>query len=98
MKTHWLYGMGPNKALDFNVEIDKETECSRCLHRKVCAYKMEERCVNYRFGTSEHTGCHGCIHRFTRWDKDAVPCFHCKEFSLDPAANPPRDPGEGKDL
>ena len=83
MKTHWLYGMGPNKELTFEREIDQETRCSECAHWKVCARKMPDRCVNYQFGTSDvlsMDSCDSCIHRFTRFDKEPVPCFVCDDF------------------
>jgi hypothetical protein len=44
---------------------------------------MEKRCENYQFGTSEGGGCHACLHRFTRFDKDSVPCFTCPWFQVD---------------
>lgn len=80
--THWLFGHGPNKELKFNVFVLKESSCGECLHNKVCDHIMEKRCVNYEFATSEHTSCAGCIHRFTRFDKDdtKIPCFRCPDF------------------
>ena len=82
MKTHWLYGRGPDKLLDFKREIDVETDCGKCIHREVCDLQMEKRCENYEFGTSGAKSCHSCIHRFTRYenDKDKVPCFSCPWF------------------
>lgn len=80
MKTHWLYGRGPDKILDFKREIDAETDCSKCIHRTVCDHKMERRCENYVVGTSAGKDCQACSHRFTRYDKDAVPCFSCPWF------------------
>lgn len=80
MKTHWLYGEGKLKVLKFVKEVDEETKCSRCFHQKVCFQEMESRCVNFEFGTSEHRGCGGCRHKFTRFDKESVPCFHCDDF------------------
>jgi len=50
MKTHWLYGMGPNKEIKFNIEIDVETKCSDCLHREVCNIDVERRCSNFEYG------------------------------------------------
>lgn len=84
MKTHWLYGMGPNKSLTFVREVDVETDCSKCIHREVCDRAMEKRCENYSFGTSAEKGCHACHHKYTRFDKDAVPCFSCSFFKADP--------------
>ncbi len=80
MKTHWLYGRGPNKELDFKKEINKETQCGNCIHNKVCNHKMEDRCINIEPGNSRYNGCEGCTHHFTRWDKDPVPCFYCPDF------------------
>lgn len=84
-KTHWLYGEGPENRLTFVKEIEIETECSKCLHRKVCARKMEERCENFKFGDSSGygQGCSACTHKYTRFDKDSVPCFSCPDFMPD---------------
>jgi hypothetical protein len=81
MKTHWLYGRGPDKRLDFEHEVDVETDCSKCVHNKVCDHDMERRCANYHCGTSEGRGCQSCLHKYTRYDgKDPVPCFSCPSF------------------
>lgn len=80
MKTHWLYGDGPDKILDFKREVDEETDCGKCTHREVCDRNMEKRCENYVFGTSAASGCQGCLHKYTRYDKDPVPCFSCPWF------------------
>ena len=81
MKTHWLYGSGPNKELKFKHEVDEETDCSTCIHNKVCSHNMEKRCSNFDFARSDrHPGCDLCLHRFTRYDKDPVPCFHCPDY------------------
>ena len=84
MKTHWLYGSGPNHEIKFKKEIDKETKCQTCVHRMVCNYDMSKRCINYEFGTSQERSeiCASCLHRFTRFDKDEtkIPCFCCKDF------------------
>jgi hypothetical protein len=81
MKTHWLYGLGPNKEIKYKHEIDVETNCNECAHAKVCHFKFDVLCTNYEFGTSEGKGCQGCHHRYTRFDdKDSIPCFHCKFF------------------
>lgn len=80
MKTHWLYGRGPNRVIEFIQEIDEETKCQDCIHKKVCASVMEHRCINYTFGTSEFRGCQGCVHKYTRFDKDPIPCFSCPDF------------------
>ena len=88
--THWNYGMGPNKELKFNCAMRVETQCSKCAHNKVCDHKMEDRCVNYKFGRSDEKSCLSCVHRFTRFDtyrrkeepeKDnSIPCFKCDDF------------------
>jgi hypothetical protein len=80
MKTHWLFGRGPDKLLDFKREIDEETDCGKCIHREVCDRDMEKRCENYAFGTSEGRSCQSCLHRYTRYDKVPVPCFSCPWF------------------
>ncbi len=83
MKTHWLFGRGPDKLLDFKREVDEETDCSKCIHNEVCGHDMQKRCENYVFGTSEGPeghSCQACSHRFTRFDKDSVPCFSCPWF------------------
>lgn len=83
MKTHWLYGLGPNKEIKFNIEIDEETKCIHCTHNEVCDRDVSKRCSNFWWGTSAETGCMSCTHRFTRWDKEKIPCFHCKWFKND---------------
>lgn len=89
MKTHWLYGKGPDKALEFAVEVDADTDCVACVHVAVCDHSMEKRCSNYTFGCSDRMrGCQQCLHRFTKWDKDAVPCFHCKFHMAKPETKP----------
>lgn len=85
MKTHWLYGKGPEKRLMFVREVEVETDCGECIHRKVCDKVMENRCVNFEFGTSAAKGCHACLHHYTRFDiKDSVPCFSCPDFEPAP--------------
>jgi hypothetical protein len=81
MKTHWLFGMGPNKEVKFNVEVDVETTCKDCIHIEVCDQDMNRRCSNYRVGEYKNVQyCSACIHHYTRFDKDEtkLPCFHCK--------------------
>lgn len=76
VQKHWLYG-------DYReVKIVKESECKKCIHRRVCGLDMEKRCVNYRMGTSEGAGtCQSCLNRYGRWDSTQwVPCFKCREF------------------
>lgn len=80
MKTHWLYGWGPNKEVHFKVEIEEETDCTKCMHVRVCYLANEYRCSNYEFADSRGISCDGCIHRFTRYDKEMIPCFHCVDF------------------
>lgn len=80
MKTHWLYGFGPNKEVKMNVEINEETDCRKCIHTVVCDHNVEKRCLNFTFGDSRYKGCMGCSLRFTRFDKDKVPCFTCSFF------------------
>lgn len=81
MKTHWLFGQGPDKLLDFKREIDTEIDCGKCLHHEVCDRVMEKRCENYVFGTSAARSCQSCLHKYTRYDaKDPVPCFTCPWF------------------
>ena len=81
MKTHLIYGRGPDKEIHFNVEINEETDCKKCIHNKICSHAVQERCANFEFGNSPDTGCLACNHRFTRWDEDPVPCFSCRDFS-----------------
>jgi hypothetical protein len=88
MKTHWLFGRGPDKLLEFKREIEAETDCRKCIHREVCDRKMEDRCENFDWGTSAGKGCHACTHRFTRYDKDPVPCFSCPWFQEGTAVSP----------
>lgn len=84
VKTHWLYGSGPDKLLDFQREVDAESDCSKCVHREVCDQAMERRCENYVFGTSAERSCQSCLHKYTRYDaKDPVPCFSCPWFMKD---------------
>jgi hypothetical protein len=78
--NHWLYGKDNRKF-----QIDEETNCNQCIHLKLCnklhvPESMESLCKNYHFGTSQYRGCGGCLHRFTRYDKDKIPCFICKFF------------------
>ena len=78
--THWLYGSGPDKVVEFNHPIELETECKDCIHDKVCKRDMVTQCNNYQFGCSGAENCHSCLHKYTRWDKDRLPCFFCKDF------------------
>lgn len=74
---HWLYGI-----CKFNVLVKNETKCSQCLHVGVCGRKLTTLCANYEFGSSAEgfRGCQSCIHRFTRYDKNSIPCFRCFHF------------------
>ena len=79
-KNHWLYGKDKRKF-----KIDKETDCSKCLYKKLCfilqkSVSYEILCKNYKFGRSDYEGCHSCLHKFTRFDKETIPCFICKYF------------------
>lgn len=88
MKTHWLFGRGPDKLLDFKREVDAETDCGKCIHREVCDHDMERRCENYDCGTSAGHGCQSCSHKYTRYDAAAVPCFSCPWFEEGTARSP----------
>lgn len=93
MKTHWLFGSGPDKTIDFNRDVDANTDCGACVHREVCDRDTEKRCENFKFGTSPARGCAACNHRFTRFDSTPVPCFSCPWFQAgDPAY--PQSQGE----
>lgn len=73
--SHWLFGDSRN------IEVLVNDDCTKCIHRKVCGYKMERRCGNYSFGTSEFQGCQGCVNRFAKYDnKQPVACFICDSF------------------
>ena len=75
---HWLYG-----NCGFNVLVRKESKCAKCLHRRVCPVDMSKFCLNYEFGTSDcrvFNSCESCNHKFTRFDKDRIPCFRCRYF------------------
>ena len=79
-QNHWLYGEDTRKY-----QIDEETNCNICIHEEICwnlhkQNKMEILCKNFKFGTSEHEGCLGCEHHFTRYDNIKIPCFICKYF------------------
>jgi hypothetical protein len=65
----------------FEVLVEKNDDCTQCVHARVCSNRVNEFCDNYCFGTSADTGCHGCVHRYTRWDADPIPCFKCRYFS-----------------
>ena len=83
MKTHWLYGEGPDKIVKYHHEIDEESNCKKCIHHRVCRYDMAEFCVNYKFGTSSAKPidtCESCSHKYTRYDKEPIPCFLCKHI------------------
>lgn len=85
MKTieHWLHG-----KCEFKELVDKETDCSTCIHVKICrvtwgrigCVPMEDICVNHHFSCSDKS-CGSCIHRFTRYDdKQPILCFKCKFY------------------
>lgn len=95
MRKHWLYAMVDK----YNIELTEETQCGDCIHVPVCSQDMEKLCSNYCFGTSEHRGCLGCIHRYARWDdRQALPCFHCKHFLDNPKARECRDTAWNEDI
>jgi hypothetical protein len=80
MKTieHWLH-----KKCEFNELVDKETNCSTCIHLNVCRFDMSKFCVNHTFSCSakDMTACRTCIHKFTRYDdKQPIFCFKCKFY------------------
>jgi len=92
VKTHWLFGRGPDKVLDFKREVDEETDCGKCIHREVCDRNTEKRCNNFVFGSSgTKGGCLACSHRFTRYHQDSVPCFSCPWFEEQVQANTSRN-------
>jgi len=79
---HWLHG-----ECEYNVKVEEETNCSICIHVKVCAKthdwgNMSWLCNNYKFGRSDApAGCEQCSHRFRRWDeRQPIPCFKCSHF------------------
>ncbi len=74
-KNHWLFEQR------LRVQIDKETDCSDCLHIHVCDMTFEKRCVNYWLGTSAERGCLACTNHYSRYDKEPVPCFCCPYFA-----------------
>lgn len=79
-RNHWLYGKDKRKF-----KVEEETNCDNCVHKELCRSIrtpaiFEKLCLNYSFGTSQYSGCDGCHHKFTRWDKDSIPCFFCKFF------------------
>ena len=72
--SHWLFGD------DRRIEVLEDDDCSVCIHRKVCKREMERRCGNYSFGTSEYSGCHGCLNHYAKYDKEPTACFICDSF------------------
>ena len=73
---HWLYG-----EIKYNVLVEKDTLCKKCIHNEVCDHNMDKRCSNFRWGDSTYNGCGGCEHRFPKYDqRQPIPCFHCKWF------------------
>jgi hypothetical protein len=77
---HWLYGSGADKELHFKEAVAEETKCSQCIHVRVCSISVEKRCVNFERGTSLRDGCACCVHHYTRFDRQPVPCFLCRQF------------------
>ena len=75
-RKHWLYG-----PVKLQVVVDVEHDCTKCAHNMTCRHDMYAFCSNYRFGNSNQPiGCGGCTHRFSKWDKEPIPCFHCRYF------------------
>lgn len=79
--THWLYGKGDGKTLEFKHPVRENSKCYECFHREVCTRDEGKRCVNYNFSNSDGTtSCGCCIHQYTKYDRTPIPCFYCKEF------------------
>ena len=66
----------------FKIPVRKETNCKKCIHYKVCRFTMDKFCINYIFGNSDNEpeSCLGCVHRYTRFPAERIPCFKCKYF------------------
>lgn len=81
-QKHWLY----TASCEINKVVETETDCSKCLHKKVCKISthggMRFLCHNYEFGSSgDMNSCQSCLHKYTRFDsKQPIPCFHCGDF------------------
>lgn len=73
---HWLF-----QKVKLNVLVEKETDCAQCGHWQVCSKTFESFCKNFEFGCAPARGCQACLHRFTRWHTDPIPCFECKHFT-----------------
>lgn len=95
--THWLYGSGPDKVLTFKRDVDRETDRSLCAHDHICSHKEETRCVNHDRGRASGAGCAGCLHSYTRYDRQPVPCFHCEDFLPLASLQLSLPAGEGRD-
>ena len=68
--------------------IKKETECKKCIHRKVChalytPQSMRKLCKNYRFGMTKEYSCGECICYFGR--DQQIPCFLCRFYKKEKA-------------
>ncbi len=72
--SHWLFS--DHRRL----EVIKNDDCLKCIHNKVCGMVMENRCGNFISGTSEYSGCAGCVNRHAKYDKKPVACFICDSF------------------
>lgn len=70
-------------ATEFNIKVTKESDCSKCIHKRVCKKDMTILCKNYEFGSNVngYLGCNSCLHRYTRFDSMPIPCFRCKYYS-----------------
>lgn len=76
IKEHWLHG-----KCYFNVGVDHEHDCRYCIHNFVCKRTMEDLCENFDWGTSEgRGGCDHCLHKYTRYNRDKIPCFSCSMY------------------
>lgn len=63
-------------------KVDKETDCSACIHDTVCYKGKELRCINFLFGRSnKNFGCDQCVHIYRR-DPVERPCFKCNDFNV----------------
>jgi hypothetical protein len=80
--THWLFGMGPNKVVEFNHPVREETDCKTCIHNEVCSHDVQKRCVNFDNRATPEHGCSGCLHHYTKFHKDTIPCFYCDKHKF----------------
>jgi len=66
----------------FKVHVLEEKRCRWCVHSQVCSHDMSKVCKNYDWGTSAvpASHCNACIHHYTRYHEDGIPCFDCAYF------------------